>query len=393
MKNIVGQIPRDNDFFKRDNLIKKIYRRLDSGANVYLTAPRRVGKSSIMRYLEDYPAKNYSFIYTITESTNDSEAYFRELLRELFRSDAFNKLIKASRKFSELIKKIKSFNVGELGLELKDTGINYFEDFQDLIQKLKLQDTKIVIMVDEFPQTVENILRKSGKESAVNFLQANRDIRQEANKNIQFILTGSIGLSTLAEKLDATKEINDLNIIEIPPLSDKEAINLVNILLDSYQIPREEDVARYLLEKIQWPIPFFVQLAVQEIIDEYENMEQAINIQSVDTAFSRITNIRNNIYFEHYYSRLKKTFTDKEYDFALALLYELAHQKKLVDNQIEQIALKYQLGKEYPIILRTLIFDGYIFDTPTKKEMFYSFTSPLLQIWWNKYVKQTNNKY
>ena len=55
MKNIVGQTPRGDDFFKRDNIVKKIYRRLEAGNHLFLSAPRRAGKTSIMRYLEDYP--------------------------------------------------------------------------------------------------------------------------------------------------------------------------------------------------------------------------------------------------------------------------------------------------------------------------------------------------
>jgi uncharacterized protein len=55
MKNIVGQTPRGKDFFPRATIINKIYRRLDSGDNLYLSAARRSGKTSIMKALEDSP--------------------------------------------------------------------------------------------------------------------------------------------------------------------------------------------------------------------------------------------------------------------------------------------------------------------------------------------------
>jgi len=51
MRNIVGPTPRGENFFPRDKIIKRIYRRLDSGSNIFMAAPRRVGKTAIMRYL------------------------------------------------------------------------------------------------------------------------------------------------------------------------------------------------------------------------------------------------------------------------------------------------------------------------------------------------------
>ncbi len=44
MKNIVGQTPRGKDFYPRDQIINKIYRRLESGNNLYLSAPPAVWK-------------------------------------------------------------------------------------------------------------------------------------------------------------------------------------------------------------------------------------------------------------------------------------------------------------------------------------------------------------
>ena len=92
MRNIVGQTPRGEDFFPRDNIIRRICRRLDSGANVYLAASRRGGKTAIMRHLEDRPREGYEFKYIITEAVDDAAAYFKRLL------DALHTLKKLSTK-------------------------------------------------------------------------------------------------------------------------------------------------------------------------------------------------------------------------------------------------------------------------------------------------------
>lgn len=387
MKNIVGQIPRGEDFFPRGKIIDRIYRRLDSGANIYLAAPRRTGKSAIMRFLEDNPRDNYDFIYIITASVDNATTYFKILVNSI------HNLTRLGQKSFEAISKILSRidEIEILGSKITfdkkslDKESRYFQELEKIIKNLDTKGREIVIMIDEFPQTVENISRKYGKEAAVRFLQFNRTIRQTANENIHFILTGSIGLPTLTEKLNATSEINDLNILEVSPLSRKEAAEMINRLLKYYEIPFNEEAVGYFLEKIRYFIPFHIQLAVQELIDEYENTEKPVNNEAVDSAFTKITNMRNNQYFEHYYSRLEKTFENTEYQFALKILEQLTEKDALKHSEIKQLAEEVSLSNRYTYVLRTLEFDGYIFGRSNGKNT-YSFTSPILRIWWRKNV-------
>ena len=98
MKNIVGQTPRGKDFYPRTKVIRKIYRRLDSGSHIFMSAPRRAGKTSIMRFLEDEPKKGYVFLYVSVEDIESSEEYFKLLSEELLSSEAVGKMVKASEK-------------------------------------------------------------------------------------------------------------------------------------------------------------------------------------------------------------------------------------------------------------------------------------------------------
>ena len=387
MRNIVGQTPRGEDFFPRDNIIRRIYRRLDSGVNVYLAAPRRVGKTAIMRHLEDNPRENYEFKYIITESVDDATAYFETLL------DALHKLKQLSRRSIEAVGsflgKIKEIKLGVEGVGFgfgENENSADLEELKALIEELDTDGTKIIIMVDEFPQTVKNILEKSGENAAKQFLQSNREIRHAKNETIGFMLTGSIGLPTIVEKLDATEHINDLNTIEIPPLDREEAKRFTVKLLDHKTVPFKEETIAHLLNKIEWFIPFHIQLAVQELIDGYLDTDEPVDEAGVDKAFSRIADMRNDMYFAHYYSRLKITFDDSEYPFVLTLLHELTQSNELSLQQIKGFAETHSL-ENCGIVLRTLAFDGYIFSTERKNETFYRFTSPVLRLWWRKYVK------
>ncbi|MEN0049534.1 MAG: hypothetical protein AAF806_20910 [Bacteroidota bacterium] len=391
MKNVVGIPSRGKDFFPRNKIISKIYRRLDAGSSVYLAAPRRVGKTSIMRFLEDNPQEHYHFIYITTESIHEVERYYERLIEEILESEAIKQV--SSKKASianfvkEVFSKVQKVKFPFLDIEVKGSikQENFQAIFEELISKFeKIEDT-LVIMVDEFPQTVENIRDRKGKEEAEKFLQLNRQQRQQAAQNIRFIYTGSIGLPAVVKKLTSTKVINDLNVIEVPPLSVGEAVTLTTKLLGSYKVEFEAETIHYLLDTIKWLIPFHIQLAVQELIDVYEANEQPLKTTDVDKALDQLMNIRNDIYFEHYYIRLKDSFPTESYQFAIALLDELAAKETLNKEQVAAIANTNQL-QGYAAVIESLIYDGYIhFDEILK---IYRFNSYILQRWWSKKKNQ-----
>ena len=381
MRNIVGQIPRGSDFFKRAAIINKIYRRLEAGNHIFLSAPRRAGKTSIMRFLEDNPRKGYAFLYINTEDVGDIEEFFKLLSDELLDSKAvrtMTQLVENSKgifaSFTEKISKIKVWNL-EFQMQNKKQP-TYKDEFHELMKKLNSEDFTIVLMLDEFPITLEKIHRKHGEYEAIHFLHCNRSIRQEASKGIQFIYTGSIGLANIASKLNATAALNDLNVVEIPPLTFSEAKRFTTTLLKNYQVAYEADVIDYLLEKLQWLMPFFIQLVVQVLIDEYETRRKPLTKKLVDVAIDRSSTHRNHLYFVNYYTRLEKSLLPEEAQLAKKILLEIAQQKEVPLDAFEGEATAAR-------ILEMLILDGYI----NNNQNAYRFNSPILRDWWRKYGK------
>jgi hypothetical protein len=255
MKNIVGQTPRRENFFPRTAIIDKLYRRLDSGSHIYISAPRRAGKTSIMRYLEDHPRDKYTFIYISVEDVEDTEEYFEVLSEELLRSKALSKLLRASESaktlfeaFAERIKKVKFMGV-ELETQQQEK-LKYSKEFEQLMRDMDTSKVAIVLLIDEFPVALERIAKLQSPEAAKEFLHMNRATRQQAQSGIQFIFTGSIGLPNIAKQLDATATINDLNIVEVPPLEQQEGFQFACQLFESYEVKYEAGVITYMLEKL-----------------------------------------------------------------------------------------------------------------------------------------------
>lgn len=389
MKNIVGKPVSGENFFPRNAVIEKIYRKLASGDNLFMAAPRRVGKTSIMYWLRDNPRKGYVFIYVNTEAVNSIEDFFKKLFDELSESDALKGLIKASEKSKSVfemvtrhLKNIKIYGVEVAFNEEEKTG-KYSHEFKRLMERLDTEGVHIVLMVDEFPSTIENIKKLKGDTEAIHFLQLNRELRQISSSSIQFIYTGSIGLPIVVSRMGVPSAINDLNTVEVPPLSNEEGEMLASTLLKSNEIPFAVNTVPYLLEKVKWLMPFFIQLAVQELIDEYDNTKKEIDNAAIDRAFNKICNRRNNIFLESYHTRLQDAFTNGDYELALSFLEKIAAESSVPVAVLFQNAKNEDAKKQYRSILRTLEFDGYIFNSNEA----YSFNSPILQQWWKLYMR------
>ncbi len=385
MKNIVGQVVQGNDFYPRPRELKRIHLGLESGSHLLLAAPRRVGKTSLLYKLHDLDIPNTHFIYVITESVQTSNGFFERLYQALS-GERDGGLRRVSRKTGDwlggLFGRVKGGEIAGVGVQLDSASkVNWADKFEKLISGLPLENERLVFLVDEFPQTVENIEENAGKQEAVNFLQRNRELRQNPllNKKLCFLYTGSIGLEHVVTRLGHNQLINDLNPIEMQPLKQEEALEMLSSLTRNLPFNLTDEAATHLVVRISWLIPFFLQIIVQEIHNLHidEDFETAC-VAVVDTAFQKA--LGRDMHFRHWSSRLQKAFKGPELRYARSLLSEIVEKETLRKSQAFDLAVKHQCEERQAFILNTLIHDGYLL----RDGDILRFASPLLQQWWRE---------
>jgi len=389
MKITTGQAARGENFFKRPILTNKLWRKIDSDSSIIISAPRRVGKTSLMRYIEDNPKEKYYVVYVITESVYNENKYYKEIVKAILNCDSIKKRDKVINSIKDLAKSIFK-SIDEVGIDSvkfsKNNELNYYEKFIEIMKSIDLEGHKLIIMIDEFAQTIENIQQKEGNIYALQLLQSNRALRQNSdiNNKFQFIYTGSISLEGIARRMDSSKYINDLDILKVTPLSEEEGKSLINELLKGLDFTMADNTINYMLHKIKWLIPFYIQLAMDKIQDIYdeENLCVIYN-NSVDIAIKRM--IEENNKFSSWYERLK-VYKNNDYKFIIEVLdiISITEAKKITYNEIYDLAVRYNLEETYKELLNTLIDDGYI--NNEEEERVYTFTSPILRMWWCKKI-------
>lgn len=393
MKNIAGQPVRKENFFRRPALIRQFKNKIESGSSILISAPRRVGKTSLMLHVHDKGMEGFYFIYDITESVNSENEYFKRILNKIFDTEFLTRMQKISKKTYRSAKD-RAERIIEIGKTIifdKESKRIFRDEFIDTINSIDLEGRRIIFMIDEFSQTIENIIEDEGERSAIHFLQANRELRQdpEINQKIQFVFAGSIGLENIVSRLNAVNLVNDLDLLKVSPLNHEEAHRLMQELTENKPFVLSKSHRDYILDKIQWYIPFYFQLAVMEISNLFsdddggtKSGEKIITKKMINHAFSRMLEQRNH--FEHWEKRLRKAFKKEDYTFAKEVLNLISDKENIESVEIINLAQKFNIPGSYKDIVNSLIYDGYINNNDDPR--IYRFNSPLLKMWWWKNV-------
>lgn len=380
----------EEKYFPRPAITEKIWRKIENGEHLQLTAPRRVGKTSILKHLVRYPKKGYLVKYLIVQSVDQENEFYKLLFNELIEDKKiFGQLEgyfrQASQKVRDYLNRINAIGTNEISFD-HAVSLDYEAELKRLIQAIPDECNKIILEVDEFPHAVENIL-KTDPHAGIHFLQSTREFRQDdrLSRKVQFIFTGSIGLGNVVKKIGQSNLIMDLAPVPVPPLSSKEAEQLIRDLtqgLKEFQnidLPLNESCSAYLLKKIDWLIPYYIQIVIDELCDLHEE-GLPLEEKAVDEALRRI--IRNRYkhdnYFDHWKSRLKSAFDNlAQYNLAKGVLNLLATNQPVDHAIFHDLGVKHGVA-EPQYVQGVLEYDGYI----NEHEGRFRFNSPILKAWW-----------
>ncbi len=374
-------------FFPRDKITKKILRQLEKGENILLSAPRRIGKSSILKDIVRNQSKQEIVKYMIVQSVNSQEEFFKKLYNELIEDkEIFEGVERYLKKASSTLRSYASrvSGVSLDGITVNpDEVIDYYEECIKLIASFKT-DKKIIIFIDEFPDALNNILEKD-EALAINFLQQNREMREKfSDNNLQFVYTGSTGLKNVVRKFKKLDLINDIQTIKVPPFSDDEARKLIQRLILGYQeeikeFDIDEKTITYILKVITWKLPYYMQIITDGLFEFYEDNEVRIDKSVVDLILNELVKSKSahSDYFENWKDRLSRAFKGDEHSLAIEVLNFIAKNDVIDFAEFCDLASKHNIT-DFKYTLDVLEHDGYISENNKK----YGFNSILLKNWW-----------
>lgn len=244
-------------------------------------------------------------------------------------------------KFGKTTKWISDFlggiNITEIAMDSVKFGdkkeVNYLDEINKLLPKLSSNKLRIILFIDEFPEALNNMYKAKKIEEASAILDNLRQWRQTPafKKHFSMVLAGSVGIHHVVKKIDGrVADLNDLYKVTFEPLSDgKEArayITSGNPLEATIQY--DESLKEYLLQKIAYQLPYFINLVLDKI-NATAQKTKTINISTdhIDKAFVSVT--KHNDHFVEWKNRLVQYFPKDESEFMNQVLIHIAHKDKI----------------------------------------------------------------
>ena len=386
ISNKIGPPVEGEDFFGREKEIRNANKLLDGKHSLLLSAPRRIGKSSLAkRLIEEKKQQGWKCVYIDLEETTTEEGFLRLVIEAFKKNGIWKQLTDGMSKglvsVLDIIEKVTIGGVVDFNIGKREKQEDLYKNLKDLIK----HDEDTFIVVDELTLFL-GILNKSenGAEKVAFILNWLRSLRQVSKTNVRWLFCGSVGLRNFTTAMNLGFTINDLMEFGLGELTREEAEGLLSGLCKSEDMEMSEELINYTLDKLHWNIPYFIQVIFSKLAEEYED---EVTKESIDMAYNKICS-------ENYLSTWSERLSEyRKYEMpARQILKLLSTKSSGIEREtmlntlmtgkdaskIEEV--DYLLSK----VLEMLENDGYIL----KMDSIRTFRSPLLRdYWFNKFVQ------
>lgn len=398
---VVGSPVRDEDFWFRDEFVDDLWEALEKH-NILLLAPRRIGKTSVMYRMLDYPKGGWLVIHLNVEDLKTAEDFFINLMDAIneHQPDYLRKVLSASWSYLKgILSRINKVEAYEFKIELRkeeDLKGNWKIRLTELMDRVFTSGKKVLFIIDELPDMLSGILACSPDEYN-DFLHWFRKLRDKSlSSSVRWMVGGSVNLTAALDKEGKIKLINDLKTEPLAPFNEMEVEQFVTEMLRKNKVKFDKTVIPRIIELLGSPIPLFLQMLTQELYRKWKHdRSKAVSAETVNEVFYKsLLGEMARDKLQHYRTRIDIHYPEEEKEATCYLLNRLSLSENGVSRntllqlyrQIEEKKTKGRngpaLNQAFQRLLLHLQSDFYIEDSANGN---YDFASRLLKTWWKKY--------
>lgn len=211
--------------FDRPALQNKLLRTLASSGGVKMFGLRRIGKSTLRRYvIEQMQAANKPVAFFDAQGLHSIQDLLGDLFGALPReSDLKGRVLGFIAKDSPIRKALEALASGTKTGEALVSAY-WREAYNSIREALRVTSTPPLLVIDEFSFLLKNILERNPKEGRDEVDQLLAAMREWRDAGMKMLLTGSIGVTALSRKYGLSRDhLNDLLPFDVPELTEDEA--------------------------------------------------------------------------------------------------------------------------------------------------------------------------
>jgi hypothetical protein len=387
----------DDRFWDREHELRAFIEYLDEGAHVLLVAPRRIGKTSLMREASRLIDGRYLCLHVDLERAHSpSDAIVELSIATLPHAPLWAKTKSVfSNVFDQVAGRIESVKVDDVSVALR-SGLNsgnWQSKGDRLFELLAAYEQPVVIFFDEVPILVNRILkgndytitpeRRSETDAFMSWLRAN-SIRHKGR--IRIVVTGSIGIEPVLAQAGLSATLNSFTPFDLGPWTPDVAAGCIRALANECSIVIDQSVAEHMVESIGFCIPHHVEVFFERVYQECRRRGiRHVSAELTDEVYNTgMLGVRGHVELSHMEERLKMVLGPDLHPLALELLTETALTGILTTEAVSTISRDYKFeGRTQSEVLREILgiaeHDGYLLKDDNGA---YVFQSKLLKDWW-----------
>ena len=391
MRNVIGQPVIGDDLYGREYELLRVWELLEQGEHILMLAPRRVGKTSLMLELQRAPHEDWDVLYVDVEGGDSPANCVAAILAALAADPRYRSQFEALP-FSSAIKDVFTrvsigVDIEMLRIELKDAIGRDWDRAADQLQArltgLPYDNRKLLLVIDELPILVSRMLRTGGHRDAELLLSRLRHWRQspELRGRVHTLVGGSIGLEGVLRRAGVPGSINDLAPFHLDSWDRSTATDFLTALGRSGDFHLDNDAIVQVLDLLQDPVPYHVQLFFSALQDACKGIPSRVSPESIESCFrNRLAGPSGTVHLDHYATRLETALDERGYELAREIL---SHACRRRDGATigELTELVESDERTFHAVLHDVEADGYL----TREDNRLTFRSNLLREWWRRH--------
>ncbi len=386
MKSATGRWVVGDDFHGREAELKILENRICNGNHVLLSGQRRMGKTSIAREIgRRLEADGWVSLFADVEHAACPEDAIAELARAAHLARSIVKRLADG--MSSILRNVEEISAADFRVKFRaelNAG-NWRRVGDGLFATCAGHERPVFLVVDELPVFLSRLLRDPEGERRVDeFLSWMRHAFQTLEAgSLVAILSGSIGLAPLVDRLGMSDRINHLAPFRLEPWDRDTSVACFRRLAESNGLEAGEDVACAVYDALGLGIPHFVQRHFAHLWDLSRMRDgSAVFVADVEETYrTGLLGPPGHGNLMHYETRLREALDDDTYCIAMEILAEAAVWKVFSPDAQRELERKYAVDDAPERVreaLGVLEHDGYL--EPSLGG--YRFSFRLLRDWW-----------
>ncbi len=371
VKPVVGAQLDPGDVVGRDTLILRALELLDSGNNLIINDPRRIGKTCVLDRLVNSPGTAFEAAVKIDyEGVSTTHDFLMRTVKVLQRhAPAWKRVQGSVARFFDNAELKAAGKGAELTIKPAQSDRRPEELLQAVVDTidadLRADDLSMIIAMDEVPLAVHNIVRQeeSGPADAALLLQHLRNARKQST-NIGWIVTGSVGFHHILKMVkDGTEGmINDLLNFPLGPLQADDTWMLARCLALGIDRPLESE-AQAAIHYHTDGIPYLVQALFHRIDESYP--QQPITAELIaDAAAAYFDDRDSSRANDHFLNRIDIYFPASLRGAATAMLDLIAENESATAAELIEVGSCHGLDRDdFRSVRNLLVDDHYLIET------------------------------